>query len=209
MKRYLILLIIVYSGFSKTSYAAGDIDLQVKTYIGMNASILKYKLDTTYADYKIGYQGGFAFKINKGRKFAEIGFGFTRNYLVIDDISLQNLREEFQIQDPGVLFTGFQFPVVIGYKFVKTPMFKWQVYGGAVMSVNARTWLLDDGKRIDKVKTKDIGLKPVSFEMRLGTGFDIAFFFVDFDYDLGLNSLNTSTFRIQSHALNLKLGFIF
>ena len=45
--------------------------------------------------------------------------------------------------------------------------------------------------------------------MRMGTGFDIAFFNLDIYYNLGLNRAATELFRTQTHGLEVNFGFLF
>ncbi len=209
MKKYISLTTALL--FAISVFSAGKLDLQLKAYLGGNVGIYKYKLEEAYYEATAGYQGGFSFRINKKKQFYEIGIGFTRDYLFLEDSFALLISTSFDppLEKPRLVLTGFELPVVVGYKFVKTPKFKWHVYGGVKMATYIRTWVLDERTRVEKFKTKELFFSPIKFDLRLGTGIDIAFLNIDFDYDLGLNNAGTEVFRIQTHRWNLKFGVLF
>ncbi|MCB0501722.1 MAG: hypothetical protein KDD32_03505 [Bacteroidetes bacterium] len=185
-----------------------QLNLQIKPYLGLHTGVFNEKGDSLIRDNIFGYQGGFSFRVSKGKAFLEPGFVFLRSYFEIPD-TVAAVFNELGIEDPRVKYNSFEFPVVMGYKFIETPLFKWYVAGGFAMNVSIKSSILDGKEEVIRLKAKEYGFANPRFSMRLGSGVDIAFFTIDVYYSLGLNSATTSIARTQSHQFELNFGVLF
>jgi hypothetical protein len=204
MKNWLILIFIM----SALSMEAQQINLQLKGYFGGHTGIFNEKLETLKKETIYGYQGGFSLRVSRGRAFIEPSFGFLRTHVALSDTIIKQFND-LGLENPQVRFNSFEFPFVIGYKFVQTPMFKWYVAGGLAMSVSIKSQLRDGKEEVVRLKGRDLGLRNPRWGLRMGTGVDIAFFNIEFYYGLGLNSSSRTVYRTQTHFFELNFGVLF
>jgi len=183
-------------------------NLQLKAYFGGHTGIFNEKRDAFDKELVAGYQGGFSLRVSKGRAFLEPSFSFLRTYIELSDTVI-NEFVDLGVSDPEVRYNSFEFPVVIGFKFVETPLYKWYVATGMSMNISIKSKIMDGKSTVANFKARDIGIRNPRFSMRAGTGMDIAFFNIDLYYNLGLNSATRTSYRTQTHTFEINFGFLF
>lgn len=191
-----------------TNLQGQNIKLQIKPFIGGHVGLFREKLETAEKELTYGYQGGFAFRIIKDKAFLEPGFLFLKDYFQLSD-TLETVLNELGLEDPAIRYNTFEFPIIVGYRFVDTELFKWFVAGGLAMNVSIKSNIFDGKEKVAKFKASELGLSNPRFTMRMGTGFDLAFFTLGMYYNLGLNSVSKSVYRTQSHSFEFNMGILF
>ena len=165
---------------------------------GFNSQIIYVKLvDEKVGGYRVGYHAGFFLRVSEGRFYQQLNVDFLRKTHTI------YIENDLDATNNQIAWWGVDLPLVAGYKVISSPVFDWRFFGGINTRIIGHVDDVDDfgaGKE-DHVSPHWI--------LRMGTGFDIAFFYVDFNYGIGLNNTYNLVARSQTHDLALTMGFLF
>ena len=176
---------------------------RAKLLLGFNAGLnntgLVRKADTLQISGRGGFQLGLLFRLGYKKHYGQLDIAFVRGATEYN--ITKNLNRNGTIPDIG--YYAVSFPLVYGFYVIKYPVYKHRVFGGITTTV------------VGKVRGentfgfgKDMYQNP-GWSMTLGSGMDIAFFTLDFKYDLGLRKIYKEVARTQSHEISLILGFVF
>ena len=174
-------------------------NLQLGLIFGTNASIINQKLVELDPGVGAGFQGGFYFRVTKLKLYGEVGMNFIRQTAFLSINSLDSLIAE----ENGIRLFKTEFPIIIGYKPVKTPLIKWRLFSGFSPTVIGKVF--DDNELgYDKKQWTNPNVS-----WRLGTGIDIAFFTLDFNYSVEIVKSLRRVFRTQGQLFQFNFGVIF
>lgn len=175
--------------------------LQFGGQVGVNYSSFIDKLEDQDKSVLLGYQGGFFFRISKKKLFTQFNLDFIRNALPVPG------RTDTYTPNDVTNFAAFSvgFPIQAGYIAVDRPLIKYRLFGGFEPIIYTKLFI--DQERF---RNKDLKLfvNP-NFTMLFGTGIDIAFFTIDFRYNLGLTKVFRENYRSQSHFVQITTGVLF
>jgi len=103
---------------------------------------------------------------------------------------------------------ALEFPMTIGYIPVKTPFFKWFIYGGLVnkFSLNGKYSYQD---KEGTFKPKELNLHFYNLLARVGTQFDVAMFNFDLNYNIGVTNGIKNKTRTNTHGAQLSVALLF
>ncbi len=175
--------------------------LQFGGQVGVNYSSFIDKLEDKDKSKLFGYQGGFFFRVTKNKLHTQFGLDFIRNALPVPG------RTDLYTPDDVTNFAAFSvgIPIQAGYMVVKKPLIKYRLFGG--FEPIFYTKLFIDEERF-KNRKLNLFVNP-NVTMLLGTGIDIAFFTMDFRYNLGLTKVFRENYRSQSHFVQITTGVLF
>lgn len=162
---------------------------------GLTNTVLVRKADTVSLAGRGGYQIGFLFRLQYKKHYGQLDVSFVRGAA---EFNVTNIR-----YIPDIGYYAVAFPLVYGFYVVRSPIYKHRIFGGITTTVIGK---------IRGPNTFDLGKDMYNnpgWSMTMGTGVDIAFFTIDFKYDLGLRKIYKEVARTQSHELSLILGFVF
>jgi hypothetical protein len=199
MKRILILGFFLFPALAFSQQPK----LYLKAFGGINSTTFVYRSDSINSDYLIGWQAGAGMRVSKRQAFAEFNITYV-NYGVTWQTPPDfdpKLAVELRVHT-------LEIPINIGYIPVKTPVFKWYLYGGLVnkFSLRGKIYVNDE---VIKYKPSELNLHVYGLAARFGTQIDLAMFNFDFSYTIGVTNGFKGRIRTNTHALQLTAGFIF
>lgn len=177
--------------------------LHLKFFGGTNSHQFLYRLDTIDSDFLFGYQFGFGFRVSRRQLFGEVDFSFTRFGATL--FSAEDAGSE---DDITARINSFELPLNVGYIPVKTPFFKWYLYGGLVNRFSVRGILNFGGEKV-KFKPREIGLPVYNLDVQIGTQFDVAMLNFDIHYKIGVTNALRENIRTNLHGIYFSAGFVF
>ena len=177
--------------------------MHIKLYGGWNASAFVDRMEGANAEYLHGWQAGGGFRVMHRKAFLETDITFLKyglTYQPGDDW-------EGIITEPlDIRIRSFEIPLNMGYVPVKTPLFKWFLYGGLVNKFSLNGRLTYEGIE-DTFRPGELNLHIYSLGARIGTQVDIAIFNIDLSYTIGITNSFKGRLRTNSHCLMLSVGF--
>lgn len=179
--------------------------MDIKLFVGVNTSTFVYKVEEVEPDILAGWQAGGGFRISKKKAFVEIDFTYTEYAL---SFNITEETDSLPAETFDVRIRAFEIPLTIGYIPVKTPVFKWYLYGGLVNRFSLSGRFTYNGET-EKFKPSDLQLHTYNLGARFGTQVDVAMFNFDFNYTIGITNALKDEIRTNSHALQLNVGFLF
>ncbi|QZT37798.1 PorT family protein [Halosquirtibacter xylanolyticus] len=206
MKRvFLIVLLLSVSLGAFAQVLPFDIGLKA----GWNSSkVTTDNFSTDISDYSpsnnSGYLIGFYSRIHMKKFFIqpELYFQSKKGETTLD------LSDGSKV-DYEVDFKTINVPILIGYRFLKFPMFKVQAFTGPVMIFNTNS----------NVKVSDPSLgsatdpSGMDWGYQLGVGVDIALFTIDARYEWGLSNVDGGigdiSFDQKSNMITFSVGWKF
>jgi len=172
--------------------------LDIKVFAGVNVSRFVSRLETErFREGYLGWQVGFGPRLRQRKWFAEVLPSFNRWAF-----RSPALQATFQVN-------SFQLPINAGYIPFKSPYFKLFLYAGFVNQFNTRVLERTDDGPTYGYKPKDRNLPIYQALARFGVNADLAMFNVDFNYSISLNSATKTTYRTNSHQLQLNVAYLF
>ena len=132
MKKLLLILFLLSS--CATSLLAQNPKLYLKLYGGVHGQKYIYREDVISEEYYPGWQGGFGFRVSYRKVFAEFDVEFIRSKVTVS--FPDSLASEIQFFD--LRLNSMNIPIKAGWIPVKTPFFKWYLYGGLANRINTR-----------------------------------------------------------------------
>ena len=179
--------------------------MNIKFFGGINTAQFVYKLEEINSDVLVGWQVGGSFRIDKRKAFIETGLTFV-DYgitLSLTDSTDLDFEGTFNIQ-----MRSLEVPMMIGYIPVKTPVFKWFLYGGLNnrFSIKGRYNIFGEEGTF---KPKEADLHFYNLGARFGTQFDVAMFNFDLNYTIGITNGYKSNIRTNTHTFQLSAGILF
>ena len=201
MKRLMILLLAMGPLFAM----AQQPKMYLKLFGGVNASTLVYRIENVENDILSGWQVGGGFRVDRRKAFAEIDFAFVEHGITLSPRADDELPLE---DDVNIIMRGFEVPITAGYIPIKSPLFRWFLYGGFTntFALKGRVSYLEE--KI-KFKPKEANLHFYNLGARFGTQVDIAMLNFDFHYTIGITNSFREKARTNSHTLTLSVGFLF
>lgn len=184
--------------------------MYIKVFGGLNTNTFVYKIEDVDADVLLGWQVGGSFRVSHRRVFLEgavayNNYGFTFSAAEEDDLPLSG--------PITVRLHALDIPLTIGYIPVKSPVFKWFLYGGLVSRFSLRgrfAYTNEDGEQVkDSYKPSDLNLKTYNLGVRFGTQVDLAMFNFDFNYTIGVTNALKGDARTNYHGLQVNIGYLF
>lgn len=209
MKRISVIATFLVIGMSA---AWAQPKLHLKAIGGVHANTYITKLDTLQADVGGGFQFGFGARVTMKKKFmAEFDLLWLRQLFELKD---PVILEQFGLSQMFLRWHSFEIPLTAGYVPVYSPFYKLYLYGGVSTYFNikgeAEFTFADTGEVLTaKIRNKDVDFAAPIVAARMGIQMDIAFFNMDFNYNIGMNSATKTNFRTQMHLLQLNIGFVF
>jgi hypothetical protein len=179
--------------------------MYLKAYGGTNTTNYVYRLEDVDTDHLIGWQLGGGFRVDQRAAFAEIDFTFIQSGINLSPRE----DDDLPVEDPvNIIMRGFEIPISLGYVAVKTPVFKWFLYGGLVNRFSMKGKVEYQGEEI-KFKPKEAQLHFYNLAARFGTQADVAMFNFDFSYSIGITNGFRDPVRTNIHSFQLNVGFLF
>jgi hypothetical protein len=180
---------------------AGRPHLQFGGQVGVNYSSFIDKLIDEDKSKLLGYQGGFFFRISKNKLHTQFNLDFIRNALPVPG------RADTYTPDDVTNFAAFSvgIPIQAGYIAVNKPLIKYRLFGGIEPIFYTKLFIDDERFKNRQLK---LFVNP-NLTMLFGTGIDIAFFTMDFRYNLGLTKVYREIYRSQSHFVQITTGVLF
>lgn len=179
--------------------------MNIKFFGGINTAKFVYRVEEVDTDVLVGWQVGGSFRVDKRRAFVETGLTFADYGITL------SLSEEADLDIDGTLnihMRSLEVPMIIGYIPVKTPVFKWFLYGGINnrFSLKGRLSVLGEEATF---KPKEAGLHFYNLGARFGTQFDVAMFNFDLNYTIGVTNGFKNRTRTNTHVFQLSAGILF
>lgn len=202
MKKLLFILLLSISG--AITCLAQNPKLYLKAYAGIHGQQYIYREDIISKEYYPGWQGGFGFRVSYRKIFGELDVEFIRSQVTVNIPDSANNEIEFF----DLKLNSMNIPIKFGYIPVKTPFFKWYVYGGFSQRINTRA-IVEIADETLKFKPKEVTLRGYNVDFILGTQMDVGWLNIDFYYGTGITNSTRSGIRTNSHQIILNLGLIF
>jgi len=201
MKKWIILFFV---GLPFAAWAQQP-KMYLKAFGGINSNTFVYRVEGEKPDFLLGWQFGAGFRVDHRSAFAELDLTFIQYGVKIFPEEDSGLPVDEPI---NIAMRAFEVPVSMGYIPVKTPLFKWFLYGGLVnrFSLRGKLEYLDEET---KIKPKEAGLHFYNLGARFGTQVDVAMFNFDFNYTIGITNGLREKIRTNLHTLQLSAGFVF
>lgn len=176
--------------------------MHIKLVGGWNANALVFRAEGENPEFLHGWQAGGGFRVMKRKAFLEADITFLKYGLTYQ------LGEEFGVDLPlDIRIRSLEIPLNMGYVPVRTPLFKWFLYGGLVNKFNLQGRYTLDGVT-EKFKPTDLKLHIYNLGARFGTQFDLGIINIDFSYTIGITNSFESRYRTNSHGVLLSLGLV-
>lgn len=201
MKRLIVILLCL----APIAALAQQPKMYVKLFGGTNANQFIYRIEGVDSDVLFGWQLGGGFRVDHRKAFLEFDITYIESSLQIrpsDD-------DELDIEDNvDITMRAIEVPINVGYVPIKTPLFKWFLYGGLAnkFSIKGRVDYL--GETI-KFRPKEANLHFYNLGFRFGTQVDLAMFNFDLNYTIGITNGFRERSRTNIHALQLNVGLLF
>lgn len=201
MKKLLFLFLVIAPLFT---YAQQP-KMFIKIFGGINTNTFVYRIENVDADVLLGWQAGAGFRVSHRRGFLEgkityVNFGVTIS---------PGEDDELEIDEPvDIRLHALDIPIYLGYIPVKTPVFKWYLYGGLVSRFSLRGRYTYKGET-NSYSPSELNLKTYNLGARFGTQVDVAMFNFDFNYTIGITNALKGDSRTNYHAFQLSLGYLF
>jgi len=178
--------------------------LNLKLIGGVNTNSYIYQVEGESAESFAGWQLGGGIRVMKRKAFLEFD-GLYKNYgtsVTLDD-SLSSIGGKLDFR-----MRALEFPLTVGYIPVKTPLFKWFLYGGFVnkFSLNGKYSI---GEIEDTFKPKEINLNFYNLLARFGTQFDLAMFNFDLNYNIGVTNGIKNKARTNTNGVQFSVALLF
>ncbi|WP_338237661.1 porin family protein [Persicobacter diffluens] len=148
---------------------------------------------------KAGYKFGASVRIGD-KWFIQPGLFYTKYSSEVDLNDLQATQSTSNISFDQ---TGWEVPVMVGYQFINSDMFKFRAYAGPQVGFGYKT----DGNNFADV----FDTQSTQWAVKAGLGVDVLFFTLDADYGWGLTdnfkldqAFSNSSF--QNRSFNITLG---
>ena len=179
--------------------------MNIKIFGGINSAKYVYRIDDVNSDLLIGWQVGGSFRVNRRHAFLETGITFVDYGISVslsEDADLEfDDTIDFQIR-------ALEIPMLIGYVPVKSPLFKWFLYGGLANRISLKGRYTIFGEK-GTFKPSEADLHVYNLGARFGTQVDIGMFNFDFNYTISITNSVKGRVRTNTHALQLSVGFLF
>jgi len=178
--------------------------MNLKLIGGVNTNSFIYQVEGEKAESFAGWQFGSGIRVMKRNAFLEFD-GLYQNYgtsVTLDDsVSSIGGKLDFRMR-------ALEFPLTAGYIPVKTPLFKWFLYGGFVnkFSLNGKYSI---GEIEGTFKPKEINLNFYNLLARFGTQFDLAMFNFDLNYNIGITNGIKNKARTNTIGFQLSVALLF
>jgi len=197
-----ILLIIVILPFS---LYAQQPKMNIKILGGINTNSFVYRIEGVDAEVFPGWQVGGGFRVMKREAFVEFDCTYQKygTSVALSTDSTSNTDEQLDFR-----MRALEFPLTVGYIPVKTPFFKWFIYGGLVnkFSLNGKYSYQD---KEGTFKPKELNLHFYNLLARVGTQFDVAMFNFDLNYNIGVTNGIKNKTRTNTHGAQLSVALLF
>ena len=179
--------------------------LNIRVLTGINARGFVYKTEGVEADVLAGWQLGGGLRVSKRRGFVNLDVLFVNSGLTL----IPEQAPGFGLEDNITLeLRAMELPISAGYIPVKTPLFKWFLYGGLANRINIKGKLTYQGETT-KFKPQEAGLHAYGLGVRFGTQVDLAIFTFDFNYTIGVTNAYKDVIRTNSNEVQLSIGLVF
>ena len=199
-----LLLIVILFLVSSTELLAQNPKLYLKAYGGVHGQKYIYRDDVISEEYYPGWQGGFGFRVSYRKVFAEFDVEFIRSKVTITFPDSEGTEIEFF----DLKLNSMNIPIKAGWIPVKTPFFKWYLYGGLANRINTRA-IIELGGESFKFKPNELTLRSYVLDFIVGTQMDVGWLNIDFYYGTGITNSVRSGIRTNSHQIILNVGFLF
>jgi hypothetical protein len=179
--------------------------MHIKIFGGVNTAKFVYRVEDVDSDVLVGWQVGGGFRVDKKKAFLETGLTFV-DYgitLSLTDTTDLDFNEPFNIQ-----MRSLEVPIVLGYIPVKTPVFKWFLYGGLNNRFSMKGRYNVFGIE-GTFRPNEADLHFYNLGARFGTQVDIAMFNFDLNYTIGVTNGFKNRVRTNTHIFQLSVGLLF
>lgn len=198
-------LILILIGLMPIIAMAQQPKMYIKLFGGSNANQFVYRIDDVDSDVLVGWQLGGGFRVDHREAFLEFDIAYIQSGLTI----VPGQDSDFDIEDPlEITMRSLEVPISIGYVPVKTPLFKWFLYGGLANRFSMKGRYDYQGETY-KFRPKELSLHFYNLGVRFGTQVDIAMFNFDLNYTLGITNGLRERVRTNTHSIQLNVGLLF
>jgi len=178
--------------------------MNLKLIGGINTNSFIYQVEGVKSEVFTGWQFGSGIRVMKRKAFLEFD-GLYQNYgtsLMVDDsVSSINGQLDFRMR-------ALEFPLTAGYIPVKTPLFKWFIYGGFVNKFSLNGKYSFQGIE-GTFKPKEINLHFYNLLARFGTQVDLAMFNFDLNYNIGVTNGIKNKARTNTNGIQFSVALLF
>ncbi len=201
----LIKLIFAFALLLPVTAMAQQPKLNIRLLAGVNARSFAYRTEGLPVDILAGWQVGGGLRVSKRKAFVNFDVLFVNSGLTL----LQEEAPELGLEDDITLqLRAIELPISVGYIPIKSPFFKWFLYGGLANRINLQGKILYLGETT-KIKPHDAGLHYYNLGVRFGSQIDIAMFTLDFNYTIGVTNAYRDVIRTNSNEIQLSIGLVF
>lgn len=180
-------------------------NLHVRLYGGWNTANLVYKIENVEPDLLAGWQAGGGFRVGYRREMYEVGIVFINSGITV----APNEDADIVVTEPiDIRMRSLEIPLMAGWIPIKTPIFKWYLYGGLASRFSLKGKYTYQGEE-GTFKPKELRLNWYNLGARLGTQIDFTYFNFEFSYTIGITNSIKSVARTNTHYLQLSLGLLF
>jgi hypothetical protein len=180
--------------------------MNIKIFGGTNMAKFVYRVEDVESDILTGWQVGGSLRVYKRKAFIETGLTFIDYGISVDFPELSDTELEETIIN--IQMRALELPVQIGYVPVKTPVFKWFLYGGLNNRFSLKGRYNVFGLE-GTFKPKEADLHVYNLSGRFGTQFDIAIFNFDLNYNIGITNGYKNRVRTNTHIFQISAGILF
>jgi hypothetical protein len=199
-KIFLILLLAV----PLVSYAQQP-KMHMRLYGGLNTTTFAYRIEGVDKDVLAGWQVGGGFRVMHRKAFLGIDAAYKNFGITV----APGEDDALDFEEPiTIRMQALEFPLTMGYVPVKTPVFKWFLYGGLSSRFSLKGKYEYEGET-GTYKPSEINLNIYNLGVKFGTQIDIAMFNFDLSYTIGVTNAFKERARTNTHGIELTGGFLF
>ena len=196
-------IVLLFALSSPVLVLAQQPKLNIRLLTGVNARGFVYKTEDVSPDVLAGWQLGGGLRVSKRRGFVNVDVLFVNSGLTLIPEQAPGLEDDLTLE-----LRAMEIPLSMGYIPVKTPLFKWFLYGGLANRINIKAKLTYQGETT-KFKPQEVGLHAYGLGVRFGTQVDLAIFTFDFNYTIGVTNAYKDVIRTNSNEVQLSIGLVF
>lgn len=201
LRKIVLLLILVLPALAM----AQQPKLNIRLLAGINARDFVYRAEGIDPDVLAGWQLGGGLRVSKRRAFVNLDVLFVNSGLTL----IPGESGDIGLNDPiSMELRAMELPLSAGYIPVKTPLFKWFLYGGLANRINIKGKIRYLGETI-KFTPNEVGVHHYNLGVRFGTQVDLAIFTFDFNYTIGVTNAYKDVIRTNSNEIQISFGLVF
>jgi hypothetical protein len=179
--------------------------MHMRLYGGTNTTTFVYQVEGVEKQTLIGWQVGGGFRVMFRREFLGIDVVYKNFGITVAPGEDADLDFDEPIE---IGMKALEFPLTLGYVPVKTPLFKWFLYGGPVSKFSLKGNYEYQGES-GSYKPSELNLNFYNLGVKFGSQIDLAMFNFDISYTIGVTNAFKEKARTNTHGFELTAGILF